>query len=108
MGQYVCLTNEAEFLHKAPQHERMVMHLWDESLDCSLLHTHMEAMCKAHLETYFCALEATLAPMMMGMVNVIRLPVLLLCRSGKVVHQLTGIDSSFTTEGVAYEISQHK
>eukprot|EP00310_Coccolithus_braarudii_P024778 CAMPEP_0183358218 /NCGR_PEP_ID=MMETSP0164_2-20130417/48536_1 /TAXON_ID=221442 /ORGANISM="Coccolithus pelagicus ssp braarudi, Strain PLY182g" /LENGTH=257 /DNA_ID=CAMNT_0025532069 /DNA_START=19 /DNA_END=792 /DNA_ORIENTATION=+ len=107
-GQYARLTNEAEYLSKVQQHERMVMHLWDESLDCSLLHIHMEAMSKVHLETYFCALEASLAPMMMSMVEVVRLPVLLLCHKGKVVHQLSGVDRSFTTEGVAYEISQHK
>ena len=28
---------------------------------------------------------------------------LLLCRDGKVVDQLVGVDRSFTTEGVAYE-----
>ena len=35
---------------------------------------------------------------MMGMVDVGRLPALLLCKEGKVVHHLDGLDRSFTTK----------
>ena len=41
-------------------------------------------------------------------VDFARLPALLLCADGKVVHQLHGIDRSFTTEGVAYHLGEHK
>ena len=44
---------------------------------------------------------------MMAMVDFARLPALLLACDGQVVHQLYGIDRSFTTEGVAYELSTH-
>merc|ERR1712228_716782 len=78
------------------------------SLDCELLNRHMRALCRAHLETYFCWLSAESAPTMMAMVKLSQLPALLLCRDGKVVEQLAGIDRSFTTEGIAYELSQHQ
>ena len=61
-----------------------------------------------HVETFFCWLDPERAPVMMGMVDVGRLPALLLCSGGKVVHCLHGIDRSFTTEGVAYELGQHQ
>ena len=43
---------------------------------------------------------------MLSMVTLADLPALLLCRDGKVVDQLVGVDRSFTTEGVAYELGE--
>ncbi len=34
------------------------------------------------------------------------MPALLLCRGGRVIGQLTGVDRSFTAEGVAFELAQ--
>ena len=34
------------------------------------------------------------------------MPALLLCRDGRVIGQLTGVDRSFTAEGVAFELAQ--
>eukprot|EP00316_Scyphosphaera_apsteinii_P010009 CAMPEP_0119308570 /NCGR_PEP_ID=MMETSP1333-20130426/11538_1 /TAXON_ID=418940 /ORGANISM="Scyphosphaera apsteinii, Strain RCC1455" /LENGTH=249 /DNA_ID=CAMNT_0007312377 /DNA_START=20 /DNA_END=769 /DNA_ORIENTATION=- len=107
-GQYAELASEAVFLAVIPDHPRVVCHLTTSSLDCELLHRHMRALCKIHLETYFCWLNAECAPMMLKMVKLSQLPALLLCRDGKVVEQLGSIDRSFTTEGVAYELSQHQ
>ena len=66
----------------------------------------MRALCQVHVETYFCYLDPSSAPVMMGMVEVGRLPALLLCKNGQVVDHLHGLDRSFTTEGVAYELGQ--
>ena len=46
--------------------------------------------------------------MMVAMVALEKLPALLLGQDGKVVEQLTGIDRSFTIEGLAYELGEHK
>uniref|UniRef100_A0A7S4FCX4 Thioredoxin domain-containing protein n=1 Tax=Chrysotila carterae TaxID=13221 RepID=A0A7S4FCX4_CHRCT len=107
-GKYIALNSDAEFLRETPLHAQMVCHLWTDSIDCEMLHYHMRTLCTVHLETFFCSLKAEAAPMMLNMVKLQDLPALLLCRDGKVVHQLTGIDRSFTTEGVAYELAQHK
>lgn len=107
-GAYAELTNDAHFLKAASERPRMVCHLSTASLDSQLLHHHMRALCETHLETFFCSLPAESAPMMLNMVELERLPALLLCRDGKVVHQLVGVDRTFTTEGVAYELGEQK
>ena len=107
-GQYVKLEQESSFLEKLPQHERAVCAICAAgSMDGQMLHAHMRALCQVHVETFFCHLDPESAPVMMGMVDVGRLPALLLCKEGKVVHCLHGIDRSFTSEGVAYELAQH-
>jgi hypothetical protein len=107
-GEYVELDREAKLLEALPKHERLVCALCARgSMDGELLHAHMRALCRIHIEAYFCWLDPDSAPIMMGMVDVGRLPALLLCAAGKVVHHLQGIDRSFTTEGVAYELGQH-
>jgi hypothetical protein len=107
-GKYDQLDREASFLQQITKHERVVCALCAQgSLDGELLHSHMRALCKVHLETYFCWLDPETAPVMMGMVDMGRLPALLLCMGGKVVHHLHGLDRSFTAEGVAYELGQH-
>jgi len=104
----VALEQESSFLEALPQHERAVCALCAAgSTDGELLHVHMRALANVHVETYFCWLDPERAPVMMGMVDVGRLPALLLCREGKVVQCLHGIDRSFTAEGVAYELGQH-
>lgn len=105
-GVYATLPSEAGFLQELPKHERAVCHLFDTSLDCDLLHHHMRALSEVHLETYFCRLDVELAPTMMAMISLREMPALLLCKGGKVTGQLTGIDRSFTSEGVAYELAQ--
>ena len=108
-GQYARLEQESSFLEELPKHERVVCALTPEgSLDADLLHTHMKRLCQVHVETYFCWLLPEQAPVMMGMVDVGRLPALLLCKEGKVVHHLDGLDRSFTTEGLAYELGEHQ
>jgi len=105
-GVYATLPSEAGFLQELPKHDRAVCHLFDTSLDCELLHHHMRALSEVHLETYFCRLDVELAPTMMAMVSLREMPALLLCMGGRVTGQLTGIDRSFTSEGVAYELAQ--
>ncbi len=110
-GKYVELESEASFLqaNASGLHARLVCAIVPEgSLDGQLLAGHMRALAAVHVETYFCWLRAEGAPMMMQMVDLLRLPALLLCAEGKVVHTLYGVDRSFTTEGVAYELGQHK
>ena len=106
-GVYAALEDEAAFLKALPEHERAVCHLVAEgSLDGEMLHHHMRALCEVHLETFFCRLGCDVAPVMMAMVSLEQLPALLLCRGGRVVGQLTDVDRSFTTEGVAFELAQ--
>ena len=106
-GVYAVLESEARFLQELPQHERAVCHLFQQgSVDGELLHRHMQVLCAVHVETYFCRLDCELAPVMMQMVSLAQMPALLLCRAGKVVGQLTGVDRSFTSEGLAFELSQ--
>jgi len=108
-GKYVQLEQESSFLEQLPQHERVVCALAQPgSLDGEMLHGHMRALCRVHVETYFCWLDPERAPVMMGMVDVGRLPVLLLCRDGKVVDKLHDLDRSFTTEGVAFELGSRQ
>lgn len=108
-GQYVRLEQESSFLEELARHERLVCALAPSgSIDGELLHKHMKQICAVHVETYFCWLDPEKAPVMMGMVDVGRLPALLLCSGGKVVHHLDGLDRSFTTEGIAYELGQQK
>jgi hypothetical protein len=110
-GKYVDLENEGSFVqaNASGLHARLVCAIVAPgSLDGELLGRHMQALAAVHLETYFCCLQAEAAPMMMDMVDFARLPALLLCSEGKVVHQLYGIDRSFTTEGVAYALGEHK
>lgn len=110
-GKYVELESEAAFLQASASglHVRLVCGVVAESsLDGQLLGAHMAALAAVHLETYFCWLRAETAPMMMEMVDFARLPALLLCSEGKVVHQLYGIDRSFTTEGVAQALGEQK
>ena len=107
-GKYAKLEQESSFLEQLQKHERTVCALVEQgSMDSELLHAHMRQLCRVHVESYFCWLDAASAPVMMGMVNVGRLPALLLCKNGKVAETLHGIDRSFTTEGVAYELGQH-
>lgn len=107
-GTYVRLEQESSFLQKLPEHERAVCAICAAgSMDGEMLHAHLRALCQVHVETFFCHLDPETAPVMMGMVDVGRLPALLLCKDGKVVHCLHGLDRSFTTEGVAYELGQH-
>lgn len=107
-GKYARLEQESSFLEELPRHERVVCALTPEgSIDAELLHTHMKQLCHVHVETYFCWLRPEQAPVMMGMVNVGAMPALLLCKEGKVVHHLDGLDRSFTTEGLAYELGEH-
>ena len=107
-GVYEQLDREAKFLEALPKHERAVCALCAEgSMDGQMLHVHLRSLCTVHVETYFCWLDPETAPVMMSMVDVGRLPALLLCKGGKVVEQLHGLDRSFTTEGVAYELGQH-
>ena len=106
-GVYAPLADEADFLKKIPDHARAVCHLFAAGkMDSELLRHHMRALSAVHLETYFCELDAEKAPFMLSMVTLADLPALLLCRDGKVVDQLVGVDRSFTTEGVAYELGE--
>ena len=108
-GTYEKLEQESSFLEALPKHERAVCTLAAHgSLDGEMLHTHMRALCRVHVETYFCWLDPETAPVMMGMVDIGRLPALLLCKAGKVVHTLHGLDRSFTTEGIGYELGQQQ
>ena len=59
-----------------------------------------------HVESYFCWLDPESAPVMMQMVDVGELPALLLAKNGQVVERLPGLERSFTTEGVAFELAQ--
>ena len=106
-GKYVKLEQESSFLEALPKHERAVCALCAHgSLDGGLLHSHMRALAHVHVESYFCWLDPEAAPVMMAMVEVGSLPALLLAKNGQVVDQLHGLDRSFTTEGVAYELGQ--
>ena len=106
-GVYAPLADEADFLKKIPDHARAVCHLFAAGkMDSELLRHHMRALSAVHLETYFCELDAEKAPFMLSMVTLADLPALLLCRDGKVVDQLVGVDRTFTTEGVAYELGE--
>ena len=74
-GSYTRLESEARFLEELPKHERAVCHLYQPgSVDGEMLHGHMRALSAAHLETYFCQLDAALAPVMMHMVSVAAMP----------------------------------
>jgi len=108
-GKYEQLEQESSFLEAMPKHERAVCAICAHgSLDGERLHVHLRTLAHVHVETYFCWLDAERAPVMMGMVDVGRLPVLLLCAGGRVVHCLDGLDCSYTTEGVAYELGSHQ
>lgn len=107
-GAYAQLETESEFLLALPKHPRLVCAVCrGGSIDAELLHAHMRSLAAVHVETRFCWLDAEAAPTMMQMVDFARLPALLLAVGGKIVHQLYGVDRSFTTEGVAYELSVH-
>jgi hypothetical protein len=106
-GTYAQLKDEAQFLAEIGKHERVVCHLCEAgSIDGELMHRRLEALCRIHLETYFCWLDAENAPMMLAMVRLEGLPALLIARGGKVAEQLANLDRSFTIEGVAYELGQ--
>lgn len=107
-GAYTKLEDESEFLLALPKHPRLVCAICKAgSVDAELLHNHMRNLAAVHLEAKFCWLDAENAPTMMQLVDFARLPALLLAGAGKIVHQLYGVDRSFTTEGVAYELSKH-
>ena len=107
-GAYVKLEQESSFLDAMQKHERAVCALCEHgSIDGELLHAHMRALAPVHVETYFCWLDPADAPLMMEMVDVGRLPALLLAKGGQVVQHLNGLDRSFTAEGVAYELGEH-
>jgi hypothetical protein len=107
-GAYARLEQESSFLEAMPKHERVVCALCEQgSMDGAMLHSHMRALAHVHVESFFCWLDPQSAPVMMKMVEVGDLPALLLAKNGQVVHQLHGLDRSFTTEGVAYELGQH-
>ena len=107
-GKYEKLEQESSFLEALPKHERAICALCGpNSFDGELLHSHMRALSHVHVESYFCWLDPESAPVMMAMVDIAALPALLLAKNGQVVHQLTGIDRSFTAEGVGYELGQH-
>lgn len=95
---------------RLPQHATLVCHLSssENAFDSQQLHAHMRALSAAHLECFFCGLDADAATTMRAMVRIERFPALLLCRDGRVVDQLAGIDRSFTTEGIAYELAVHR
>ena len=89
------------------EHARLVCHVYSgESFESRLLHQHFRALCSVHLETFFCSLDAEKAPMIMSMVELGSLPSVLLCRDGKVEGPMHGIDSTFTAESFAFELSQ--
>ena len=105
-GKYEQLQQESSFLEALPKHERAVCALCPAgSMDGELLHAHLRALASVHVETYFCWLDPDCAPVMMGMVDMGRMPALLLISGGKVVQCLHGLDRSFTTEGVGAHIS---
>ena len=107
-GVYAKLEQESSFLEALPKHERAICALCEHgSLDGELLHRHLRALAPVHVESFFCHLDPSSAPVMMAMVEVGRLPALLLAKNGQVVDHLHGLDRSFTTEGVAYELGQH-
>ena len=106
-GAYATLDGDAAFISAANEHERVVCHVASETVESRMLHAHLRAMCRVHIETYFCTLDASRAPMMLAMVEMGKLPAVLLARDGKVVQQLVGVDRSFTTEGLAYELASH-
>ena len=107
-GKYEKLEQESSFLEALPKHERAICALCGpNSFDGELLHSHMRALSHVHVESYFCWLDPESAPVMMAMVDVGQLPALLLAKNGQVVHQLHGIDRTFTAEGVAYELGTH-
>lgn len=106
-GAYASIDGDAAFISAANEHERLVCHVASETLESRMLHAHLRAISRVHLETYFCTLDASRAPMMLAMVEMGRLPAVLLARDGKVVQQLVGVDRSFTTEGLAYELASH-
>ena len=107
-GKYEKLEQESSFLEALPKHERALCALCvSGSFDGEMLHSHMRALAPVHVESYFCWLDPETAPVMMAMVDVGALPALLLAKNGQVVEQLTGIDKSFTAEGIAFELGSY-
>jgi hypothetical protein len=106
-GAYVSLADEAELLSKLPNHERAVVLFSSRKFPghlSQLLHTLMRALADVHFETFFAHLDSDSSPMIKAMVDIPEGPVLLLCQGGRVTGQLAGIDSSYTAEGIAYEL----
>jgi len=108
-GVYAALSGEGALLSELPKHERAVVLFGSRGAPSHLteaLHLQLRQLSVVHVETYFAHLDAEEAPLISSMVELAELPTLLLCEGGRVTGQLAGVDRTFTTEGVAYELGQ--
>lgn len=77
-----------------------------------LFERHFQALCKDHLETKFCKIDAEKAPYLCSKMMIVLMPTVLLVKKGQVVHKIEGLDElggdRFSTEWFEWYTSQFK
>jgi thioredoxin-like negative regulator of GroEL len=108
------LTDTKEFFDTAKKSERMVVHFFrGVTPRCEIVDAHLERLANGHVETRFVKINAEKNPFLIERLGVIIMPTIVLIKNGHTDHSLRGFDEmggidDFTTEDLAYVLSQHK
>ena len=67
-GEYQELSEEKEFFEASKKSENMICHFYREGFErCRIVDKHFEILCRKHIETKFCKLNAEKSPFLTGM-----------------------------------------
>ncbi|MEW5305295.1 MAG: hypothetical protein WDW38_005662 [Sanguina aurantia] len=102
-GEYTEIQTEKEFFELMKGEERMICHFYRENWPCKVMDKHMAILCKRHIETKFCKINAEKSPFLVDRLKVWMLPTLALIRLQKTVDYVAGFDQlggkdDFSTE----------
>lgn len=110
-GEIQHLLNEKEFFAAMKGEDRLICHFYRENWPCKVIDKHLGVLCRQHLETKFCKIDAEKSPYLTEKLKIWMLPTLALVKSEKVVDYVVGFDDlggrdDFTTEQLAARLAQ--
>jgi len=112
-GSYTEINDTKEFFYQCKKSERVVVHFYRPVTPrCQIVDAHFQKLAVNHLETRFLKIDAEKNPFLVEKLGIILMPTMVLIKNGKTDHAIHGFDEfggtdDFTTEDVAFVLSQH-
>lgn len=113
-GRYLECNDTKDFFNMCKKSERVVAHMYRPvTARCQIVDAHFEKLAQTHLETRFIKVDVEKNPFLAERLHIILMPSIVLIKGGKTDHTITGFDEfggtdDFTTEDVAWVLSQHQ
>ncbi|KAF2350733.1 Phosducin thioredoxin-like domain, partial [Trinorchestia longiramus] len=90
-GEYQELAEEKEFFEVTKKSENVVCHFYRDGFDrCKIVDKHLALLCKKHIETKFCKINAEKSPFLTNRLSIRVLPTLVVVKEGKTKDYVVG------------------